>query len=204
MRALLDATDLVVRAQGATAVSIAVIAERAGIAQGSVYQYFPTKAAVLAAWEEREWGRISQEIASEVASLVGQEPRPTLDAAVRHVTAFATERIARQARVYAESGFPDFVSRPDERKKILDTAVEVIAMGLAAARERPGVGARLRVADPKRAAHVCVRLVMTMAPLGGMKGLTDDERRRMAQDVVDLVMAFLFGVAPPPEEGAGA
>ena len=52
IRILLEATDYVVREKGAADASIAAIAEKAGVAQGSVYQYFPTKMAVLAAWEE--------------------------------------------------------------------------------------------------------------------------------------------------------
>lgn len=187
---------MVVRAKGASGVSIAAIAEKAGIAQGSVYQYFPTKMAVLAAWEEREWSRISQEIGAEVAVLIGK--RPPLQEAVRHLVRFSAARIAEQARVYsdADSGFPDFVSRATERKKILDMAVDVIAGALSAA---PG-GEVIRVRDSRRAAHVCVRLVMLLAPLAAAREFSPDARERTLADVEHLVMAFLFGHAPPSEK----
>lgn len=191
IRVLLEATDIVVREKGAAEASIAAIAERAGVAQGSVYQYFPTKAAVLAAWEEREWQRLAAEIGAEVMSLV--ERRPPIAEGARHLVRFASERIARQARVYAggDSGFPDFVSRAAERKKILDGAIEAIAAALANAPE----SAKLRIDDPRRAAHVCVRLVMLLAPVAATPSFTPEQQSATLSDVEDLVMAFLFGAS---------
>ena len=53
--------------------------------------------------------------------------------------------------------------------------------------------------DSRRAAHVTVRLVMTMTPLAAMKSLSPEAQKRTLEDVTHLVMAFLFGEAPPPE-----
>lgn len=197
IRALLEATDLVVREKGAELASIAAIADKAGVAQGSVYQYFPTKAAVLAAWEEREWQRIAQEIGMEVAKLVAE--RPPMEDATRKLVRFAAERIARQARVYAggDSGFPDFVSRATERKKILDGAIEAIALAIETVPSEQG--SRLRVRDGRRAAHVCVRLVMLMAPLAATPTFSEAQQNAVLADVEALVMTFLFGASMPME-----
>src|SRR5918999_5768872 len=52
--AILDATAALVAEHGLRSVSMAQIAEEAGIGRATLYNYFPDVEAILAAWHERQ------------------------------------------------------------------------------------------------------------------------------------------------------
>ena len=60
MAAVLDAAVQVLRREGAASFTTARVAERAGVSVGSVYQYFPNKAAILFRLQADEWRRTSE------------------------------------------------------------------------------------------------------------------------------------------------
>jgi len=60
IEAVLDAAVQVLRAEGAARFTTARVAERAGVSVGSLYQYFPNKAAILFRLQSDEWRRTSQ------------------------------------------------------------------------------------------------------------------------------------------------
>jgi AcrR family transcriptional regulator len=57
--AVLDAAVQVLRKEGAQRFTTARVAERAGVSVGSIYQYFPNKAAILFRVQAEEWRRTS-------------------------------------------------------------------------------------------------------------------------------------------------
>lgn len=57
--AVLDAAVQVLRTEGASRFTTARVAERAGVSVGSLYQYFPNKAAILFRLQTDEWRRTS-------------------------------------------------------------------------------------------------------------------------------------------------
>ena len=57
--AVLDAAVQVLRTEGAARFTMARVAERAGASVGSLYQYFPNKAAILFRLQSDEWRRTS-------------------------------------------------------------------------------------------------------------------------------------------------
>lgn len=57
--AVLDAAVQVLAAEGARRFTTARVAERAGVSVGSLYQYFPNKAAILFRLQSDEWRRTS-------------------------------------------------------------------------------------------------------------------------------------------------
>lgn len=72
--AILDATAALAADVGITAVSMSQIAERTGIGRATLYKYFPSVDAILAAWHERHVGAHVTQLAA-VASAGG----PALD-----------------------------------------------------------------------------------------------------------------------------
>jgi AcrR family transcriptional regulator len=58
--AVLDAAVQVLAAEGAQRFTMARVAERAGVSVGSLYQYFPNKAAILFRLQSDEWERTTE------------------------------------------------------------------------------------------------------------------------------------------------
>jgi len=58
--AVLDAAVQVLEAEGASRFTTARVAERAGVSVGSLYQYFPNKAAILFRLQSDEWRQTSE------------------------------------------------------------------------------------------------------------------------------------------------
>jgi AcrR family transcriptional regulator len=72
-RRLVDAATELFQTRGFAEVTVSDIAERAGVAKGSVYRHFPSKEAVFAAAIEGMVGDIASRFAAAVAELGGAE-----------------------------------------------------------------------------------------------------------------------------------
>ena len=60
VESVLDAAVQVLAAEGAQRFTMARVAERAGVSVGSLYQYFPNKAAILFRLQSDEWERTAE------------------------------------------------------------------------------------------------------------------------------------------------
>lgn len=72
---LLGAWADLLREQGYEAITLAMVAERAGMARNTVYNYFPSKEALLAAYVEREVARFMPKVTAAVDATVGARSR---------------------------------------------------------------------------------------------------------------------------------
>jgi AcrR family transcriptional regulator len=79
--AVLDAAVQVLRTEGAARFTTARVAERAGVSVGSLYQYFPNKAAILFRLQSDEWRRTS-ELLREILQDASRRPMDRLRALV--------------------------------------------------------------------------------------------------------------------------
>jgi AcrR family transcriptional regulator len=75
IEAVLDAAIQVLMAEGAQRFTTARVAERAGVSVGSLYQYFPNKAAILFRLQSDEWRRTS----ALLRSILEETSRPPLE-----------------------------------------------------------------------------------------------------------------------------
>jgi AcrR family transcriptional regulator len=73
VRRVLDAADALLAREGAQALVTTRVAEEAGVAVGSVYSYFPDKAAIAEALALHYWSGVTESIAA-VVEADGHEP----------------------------------------------------------------------------------------------------------------------------------
>lgn len=110
--AMLDAADALVVERGADALTTTLVAERAGVAVGSVYQYFDSAPAIVDALLERHAERFAERLADELAGRRFTRKRDaantTVDALVdfaRHDAVFGA--LWRTAPRATTAGFAD-------------------------------------------------------------------------------------------------
>lgn len=84
VEAVLDAAIQVLASEGAQRFTMARVAERAGVSIGSLYQYFPNKAAILFRLQSDEWARTFQML----RGILEQKATPPLDRLRAAVHAF--------------------------------------------------------------------------------------------------------------------
>ncbi|RXG88492.1 TetR family transcriptional regulator [Bradyrhizobium zhanjiangense] len=95
--AILDAAVQVLAKEGAQRFTTARVAERAGVSVGSLYQYFPNKAAILFRLQSDEWRRTSEMLAGILADRARPPParlRALVHAFIRSECEEAAIRIA--------------------------------------------------------------------------------------------------------------
>lgn len=73
--AIIQAALQVLEKEGAVRFTTARVAEKAGVSVGSVYQYFPNKAAILFRLQSDEW----QHTTAMLSGILGNADRPPLD-----------------------------------------------------------------------------------------------------------------------------
>lgn len=81
---ILEAAVQVLASEGAQRFTTARVAERAGVSIGSLYQYFPNKAAILFRLQSDEWRRTTRLL----ADILEDATRPPLERLRRLVRAF--------------------------------------------------------------------------------------------------------------------
>jgi AcrR family transcriptional regulator len=75
VRAILEAAAQLLATEGAQRFTTARVAEKAGVSIGSLYQYFPNKAAILFRLQSDEWRQTS----GLLAAILEERERPPLD-----------------------------------------------------------------------------------------------------------------------------
>lgn len=95
--AILDAAVQVLAKEGAQRFTTARVAERAGVSVGSLYQYFPNKAAILFRLQSDEWRRTSELLCGILADRTKPPParlRALVQAFIRSECEEAAIRVA--------------------------------------------------------------------------------------------------------------
>jgi AcrR family transcriptional regulator len=179
--AILEATARVLIAIGYDRASTKRIAEEAGISIGSLYQYFPSKEAVVAALMERHVASVLALVQGELAALAGAE----LPDAVRAVVTafFRAQHVDRRLRrVFVEQ-----VPRVGKLDRLREIEAQVAALGRAYLEQR-------RIARPD-AALAAVVVVRTVAALT-YQALIDDagvSEERWIDEIAEVVLGYLSG-----------
>jgi AcrR family transcriptional regulator len=178
--ALLDAGAVVFAEKGYEAATMTEIAERAGAAIGSLYQFFPSKEALAEALFDRFAERWAASFARVEELAQGRSARELADLFIDHKL---RQRTDRDAAIALSSAVAGIVER---RKPLGDKLRERIASILIAS--NPALGQ-----DEAAAAAVIVNQVMKMIPVLAATGddpaatLVSEARKLMALYVADVL-----------------
>lgn len=184
--AILEAATQVLAEVGAERFTTARVAERAGVSIGSLYQYFPNKAAVLFELQSDEWRDTTALLAgilTDPETAPGERLRRAVHAFVRSECAEAAMRRAldeaapayRDAPEAAEpqligtQAFRDFLraALPAVPEAELQVAGEIIAMTLGEVGERISEAVRTEAAVEVLAGALADMLCAYLDRLGG-------------------------------------
>lgn len=184
---LVEATARILVKEGFDKASTNRIAELAGVSIGSLYQYFPSKEALVAAVIERHQQEIMQMVRGELAQAM-TEP---LDRAVRRFVAAAVKAHRLDPplhRVLAEQ-----IPRVGKLEKLETFNRENFSLFrsfLESARDELGVD------DLELASFVCVTTIEALthnAVLHHAKALADDRMEALVDEGARLVTGYLRG-----------
>jgi AcrR family transcriptional regulator len=111
--AILEAAAQVLAKEGAPRFTTARVAERAGVSVGSIYQYFPNKAAILFRLQSDEWRQTSDLL----RTLLKDVSRPPLERLCALVHAFIRSECEEAAmRVALNDAAPLYRDAPEARE----------------------------------------------------------------------------------------
>jgi AcrR family transcriptional regulator len=187
--ALIEATARVLKREGYDRASTNKIAAMAGVSIGSLYQYFPSKEALVAAVIERhtqELSRVVREAFLEVAS------RP-IEVAARQLVAAAIDAHRVDPKLHRVL---DEVPRTGPLENIDAVARDACALfrGYLEAHRR-----EIDIADLDLAAFILVTTVEALthsAVLHRPDILTDEKASEFVDEVTRLMLRYLGGLSP--------
>ncbi|MFO0675209.1 MAG: helix-turn-helix domain-containing protein [Polyangiaceae bacterium] len=96
VRAILEATEILLRTETAETLKLREVVKKAGVATGTFYEYFPSKEVLLRALEERSWARAAE----RVAEVVEARRDDALDDAIVDIVATAMREMVIAARAH--------------------------------------------------------------------------------------------------------
>ncbi|MFO0679037.1 MAG: TetR/AcrR family transcriptional regulator [Polyangiaceae bacterium] len=164
VHAIVEATRILVqRERGTDTVTVAKIAKVAGVSVASVYQFFPTKEAVIAACMEAELGRKAEAFAHEALAM--HAARVPLDEAVPALTVQSLRMIRE---LFRDMPLPRDMARMSVRETLYARSAELLqGMLLVRAEDDP----RVRGKDIATLARVVARAVTDL----GESAVDDDD-----------------------------
>jgi AcrR family transcriptional regulator len=183
--ALVEATARILVREGFDRASTNRIAEAAGVSVGSLYQYFPTKEALVAAVidrHNRETMRVVRDVLPEVAGLpVSQAIRQLVAAAVR----------AHRIDPKLHRALTEQIPRVGRLENVESNARETAALFKAFLEARKN---EVRVADPDMTAFVCVTSIEALthnAVLHHAKTISEEAMDALVEEATRLVVGYL-------------
>lgn len=183
--AILQAAVQVLAKEGAQRFTTARVAEKAGVSIGSLYQYFPNKAAILFRLQSDEW----RETTEMTASILGDESRPPLERLRAQVHAFLKSECEEAAvRVALSDAAPLYRDAPEARE---------VRQGSEAALDRFMREVLPNAGDAERALAGEL-LLTTLSNVGksfSETPRTDEEIAAWAEAMADMFSAYLEKMA---------
>jgi len=183
--ALLEATARILVKEGYDRASTNRIAELAGVSIGSLYQYFPSKEALVAAVIDRHTQQVSEVTRKAVVKLAASP----IEVAAREFVSVAIEaqRVHPKLHSVLSAQIPR-VGRLENIEANLREGYALVRGYLEAHREE------IDVADPDLAAFICVTVVEALTHAAVLRRpdiLADAKAQRFVDDVTRLLVGYL-------------
>ncbi|PDS30538.1 TetR/AcrR family transcriptional regulator [Rhizobium phaseoli] len=188
--AILDAAAQVLAREGAHRFTTARIAERAGVSIGSLYQYFPNKAAILFRLQGDEW----RQTIDMLSSILAETRRPPLDRLRSLVHAFLRSECEEAAmRVALHDAAPLYRDAP-EAQAARASADRIMELFMQEA--LPGVPEATRAL----AGDLIVTTLATVGKQFSEAPRSLDEIGTYAEAMPDMICAYLEGLRSPSRD----
>ena len=185
VEALLEATARVLMKDGYDRASTNKIAAVAGVSIGSLYQYFPSKEALVAAVIDRHMHEMMQAVRDALAKVA---TRP-IEVAARELVSVMLDAHRVNPKLHRVPAEQTPRTGRLENIEAIDREAYALVRGyLEAHRDE------LDVVDPDVAAFVCVTAVEALTHAAVVRRpeiLTDEKAGRLVEDVTRLVVRFL-------------
>jgi AcrR family transcriptional regulator len=183
LETILEAATRVLIREGYTRTTTNRVAAAAGISVGSLYQYFPSKDALVVALLRRHREAMVQVLASHLEGLSEATP---IEAAVRELVRAMLE--AHGVNPQLHRVMIEQVLRKDARAEVGDFEPQVEAMLAATLRRYKD---RLRVRDVDLAAFILVRLMLGVAHAVIVDHPERARDPRLTDELADVVLRYL-------------
>jgi len=189
--AVATATEDLVREHGLSGVTIAMIARRSGVSPASVYEYFPSKDAVMAAWAEATWERALAAGFAALEQAIVVQKLPVDEGMARVVVAF-NQALRVFARACVGQSLENMVGRGARRVELIDGVRMIIESIVTAV---PDVTA-IRVRSAPLAARLLASVITSDAYMDFLSRAEDDQAADT--EVADLFRRYLRGDVAQP------
>ena len=187
VRAIVDATARVLRNEGAAAVTTKNVAKVAGVSVGTLYQYFPTREALLLALEERTWSALAEAVVAKMGTLAGEPLARVVPELVTLVVNDVGEAVGSHGTVLMAQ-VPASVR--SARRALVDRVAQAIAMGLEQHR------AVVRPKNLLLAAHLVLKGSVAFGRLGAEEHPAELTSGEYAAEVARMITAYLLSDLP--------
>jgi AcrR family transcriptional regulator len=196
--AIFEAMNRVLAKDGIHDFSVAEVARIAGVGKSSVYDYFPTREALISAWEERTIGTEMGRVAVRVAEII-QAPPQFEESAVELVT-MVIEAFARHAQRFQYRERFDLRAKSAVRESQAEQAVAMLKMGLHMGPSRD----RFREMDLDVAARLITHSVLGLSYALAVTTLSAEQRIGHARELARMICTYLLrdvntALFAPPE-----
>ena len=186
VQAILDATAHILVSEGYEALNTNVVAERAGVSIGSLYQYFPNKGALIAAVRQRHADQTRETLVSLAAQAIHLPLRQAVPCLIDAV--MASHRIEPQLHQVLEREVP----RQFQSWDVTEGEVELRTLLQALLQPHQG---QLIVSDLALASLVLVRMVDALVHAPLIQDPMGIDPKAIEQEISTVVLRYLTGQA---------
>lgn len=184
--AVFEAMDRVVSRAGVEEFSIVEVAREAGIGRASIYDYFPTREALVAAWEDRvfegEMARVGERVL-----LMFMNP-PGFEQAITQLVDLIMESFAEKARQFKYTARIELMGVTAARGQFAERVVTMLASAMENAPDRP----RFRVERLDVAARIGVNSLLHVARTLAVSNMSEEEHRVHRREVARMLYRYIL------------